>query len=164
MNINKKLLDWYDKNKRILPWRKKSKIDCKDPYLVWVSEIMLQQTTVKTVVPYFNRFIKKYPNIYILANSSIEEVLELWAGLGYYARARNLHKCAKIITKEYSGVFPNNTKELIKLPGIGEYTSSAIVSIAFNKVAFAIDVNIKRIVLRLLNNHQLSKKEISNFS
>lgn len=163
MNINKKLLDWYDKNKRILPWRKKSKIDCNDPYLVWVSEIMLQQTTVKTVVPYFNKFIKKNPNIYVLANSSVGEVLELWAGLGYYARARNLHKCARIITKDFGGIFPNNTKELMKLPGIGEYTSSAIVSIAFNKVAFAVDVNIKRIVLRLLNNHQLSKKEISNF-
>ena len=163
MNINKKLLDWYDLNRRILPWRKKSKIDFVDPYIVWISEIMLQQTNVKKVIPYFNRFIKKYPNIYLLANSSIEEVLELWAGLGYYARARNLHKCAKIISNEYGGIFPNNTNDLMKLPGIGEYTSSAIVSIAFNKVAFAIDVNIHRVIIRLLNKHQASKTEISNF-
>ena len=163
MSINKKLLDWYDINKRPLPWRKKYKKYFIDPYPIWISEIMLQQTTVKMVIPYFNKFIKKYPNIFVLSNSPIEEVLELWAGLGYYARARNMHKCAKIIAKEYDGVFPNNTDDLIKLPGIGEYTSSAIVSIAFNKVAIAIDVNIKRVIIRLLNRRQSSKKEIINF-
>ena len=100
MNINKKLLKWYYKNKRELPWRKKSKEDLIDSYYVWISEIMLQQTTVNTVIPYFNKFIQRFPNIHILASSSISEVLKYWAGLGYYARARNLHKTAKIIDRK----------------------------------------------------------------
>lgn len=163
MNINKKLLKWYYKNKRELPWRKKSKEDLIDSYYVWISEIMLQQTTVNTVIPYFNKFIQRFPNIHILASSSISEVLKYWAGLGYYARARNLHKTAKIIVKRYNGVFPKNIVSLLELPGIGDYTAGAILSIAFNKVAFPVDVNIKRVVQRLSNKHEANKKDLTQY-
>ena len=159
MKINTKILKWYDLKKRVLPWRNRVKGNV-DPYLIWISEIMLQQTTVNAVIPYFNKFIKVYPNIFKLANSSLEDVLILWAGLGYYARARNLYKCSQIISKKYNGIFPNNVSELRKLPGIGDYTAAAISSIAFNQVAFAVDVNIHRVISRLFNKHSISSKEI----
>ena len=163
MNINKKLLKWYDLNKRELPWRKKSHQDSIDPYYIWISEIMLQQTTVNTVVPYFEKFIKKFPNIFKLSNSSTSQVLKYWAGLGYYARARNIHKSAKIIVKKYKGIIPNNMDSLLELPGIGDYTAGAIITIAFNQIAFPIDVNIKRVVNRLSNNHGSNKTESTDF-
>lgn len=141
------ILDWYDRHRRNLPWRadagKKP-----NPYHVWLSEIMLQQTTVGAVQPYFTKFIEKWPDIKALAKTHQEEVLHEWAGLGYYARARNLHKCAKIIAKEYGGVFPDTQNELKKLPGIGDYTSAAIMAIVFNKPAVVVDGNIERIMAR----------------
>ena len=109
-------MKWYDLNKRNLPWRKDCNEDKLNPYYVWISEIMLQQTTVKKVVPYFENFINKFPDVFTLAASSVPDVLELWAGLGYYARARNLHKCANVIVKKHNGVFPNNVEDLLELP------------------------------------------------
>ena len=162
MKINTKILKWYDLEKRDLPWRNRVKGNM-DPYLIWISEIMLQQTTVNAVIPYFNKFIKVYPNIFKLANSSLEDVLILWAGLGYYARARNLYKCSQIIIKNYNGIFPYKVVELRKLPGIGDYTAAAISSIAFNRVSFAVDVNIHRVISRLFNEHNISNKEIKFF-
>ena len=159
MKINIKILKWYDIEKRDLPWRNRVKGKV-DPYLIWISEIMLQQTTVNAVIPYFNKFIQVYPNVFKLADSSLEDVLILWAGLGYYARATNLYKCSQIIIKNYNGVFPNKVFELRKLPGIGDYTAAAISSIAFNQVAFAVDVNINRVISRLYNEHSVSNKEI----
>ena len=121
------LLEWYQFNKRILPWR-----ETKNPYYVWISEIMLQQTRIETVIPYYERFIKKIPDISSLAVISLDDLLKLWEGLGYYSRARNLKKAAQIIMEKYYGEFPSTYKEIIMLPGIGEYTASAIASICFN--------------------------------
>ncbi|MBI2335873.1 MAG: A/G-specific adenine glycosylase [Deltaproteobacteria bacterium] len=136
------LLKWYDKNKRELPWRK----TC-DPYKIWVSEIMLQQTQVATVIPYFERFIQAFPTIEILAKSPLEKMLGLWSGLGYYRRARHLHEAAKIIyQKKY---FPKTKLEWLELPGIGEYTASAIASIAFNEATAVVDGNVVRVLARV---------------
>ena len=129
MDTNKIILNWYDIEKRNLPWREpdKNRIEV---YKVWISEIMLQQTTVLAVIPYFNKFILLFPNINILAKAQIEDVLSCWAGLGYYTRARNLHKCAKEIVQNFNGLFPDKLEILVKLPGIGDYTASAILSSA----------------------------------
>jgi A/G-specific adenine glycosylase len=140
------LLIWYDANRRDLPWRAKSG-EVPDPYRVWLSEIMLQQTTVTAVKPYFMAFLERFPDIEALAHAPLESVLQLWAGLGYYSRARNLHLCAQYIVAR--GVFPQNTKALQALPGIGVYTAGAIAAIAFNKRAVALDGNGERIFSRL---------------
>ena len=142
------LLEWYRKFGRTLPWRgkKNHKID---PYWVWISEIMLQQTTVQTVKSRFVAFINRWPTVEELAKASLDEVLHEWQGLGYYNRAHNLHKCAKIIVENFGGIFPTEAKELIKLPGIGQYTSSALAAIAFNRSVIAIDVNVDRVFSRL---------------
>lgn len=130
-----------------MPWRAlKGKMP--NPYHVWLSEIMLQQTTVVTVGPYFIKFITKWPTVKSLANAKLDDVLTAWAGLGYYARARNLHKCAQIITAEHSGKFPASQAALMELPGIGPYTAAAISSIAFNQPAVAVDGNVERVVSR----------------
>lgn len=142
------LLSWYDKNHRSLPWRSQSAVH-ESPYHVWLSEIMLQQTTVPTVIPYFLKFIDLWPSVKDLAAADNEAVMREWAGLGYYARARNLHKCARVVTEEYDGVFPQNAEELKKLPGIGDYTSAAIASIAFDKPATVVDGNVDRIIARV---------------
>ena len=146
-NLSKKILLWYDKNKRDLPWRK-SKKDL-NPYQTWISEIMLQQTTVEAVIPYFHKFTAKWPTIKKLSESNIEEIMDAWSGLGYYSRAKNIHKTAKIISNEFNNQIPNNYEELIKLPGIGPYTAGAILTIAYNKKASVIDSNIERIILRI---------------
>ena len=138
------LLNWYENNARILPWRKNT-----DPYTVWVSEIMLQQTQVKTVNFYFIRFMQAFPKIEDFANSSEDNYLKLWEGLGYYSRVRNMHKTAKIIVDQFAGKFPNNYDDLLKLPGIGPYTAAAIASICFNQALPAIDGNLMRIFSRL---------------
>jgi A/G-specific adenine glycosylase len=143
-NCRGKILDWYDRHKRDLPWR-----DINDPYKTWLSEIMLQQTTVTAITPYYHKFLEKWPTIFDLANAAQDEVMHEWAGLGYYSRARNLHKCAQIIVSDYGGEFPQTQPELKKLPGIGDYTSSAILAIAFNKPATVMDGNIERIISRL---------------
>jgi len=141
------LLSWYDRHRRNLPWRalpgKKP-----DPYRVWLSEVMLQQTTVKAVAPYFVRFTSRWPHVRALAQAPLEEVLRTWAGLGYYARARNLHACAKQVVERHSGHFPQNETELIALPGIGRYSAAAIAAIAFGRRAAAIDGNGERVLAR----------------
>ena len=146
--MNEALLFWYDENKRDLPWRA-TKTKSVSTYETWLSEIMLQQTRVETVKSYFMAFTKKFPTIFDLAKGSQDEVLELWAGLGYYSRARTLHACAKKIVSEYDGIFPQNAAELQKLPGIGPYTSAAISSISFGESIVAIDGNLHRVLSRL---------------
>jgi len=141
------ILNWYDRHRRVLPWRA-LKGQKPDPYHVWLSEIMLQQTTVTAVIPYFERFLFLWPSVHDLAGAKNEDIMHEWAGLGYYARARNLHKCAKEVVEKYGGVFPSNQDELKKLPGIGDYTSAAILSIAFDKPANVVDGNIERIMAR----------------
>jgi A/G-specific adenine glycosylase len=138
--FSEKLLSWYDKAQRKLPWR----TDIKNPYHTWLSEIMLQQTTVVTVIPYFESFLKKWPKINDLAAASLDDVLVGWQGLGYYSRARNLHKCAQELAKN----FPTTEEELLKLPGIGPYTAAAISSIAFDQKAAAVDGNVVRVLSR----------------
>lgn len=145
--FRKKILDWYDRNRRKLPWRAEP-WEKPNPYHVWLSEIMLQQTTVAAVIPYFLRFIDKWPDVESLAAAESEEIMHEWAGLGYYARARNLHKCAKVIAENYGGRFPSIQSELKKLPGIGDYTSAAISAIAFGQAANVVDGNIERIMAR----------------
>lgn len=130
-------------NKRALPWRTDF-----EPYTVWLSEIMLQQTQVVTVIDYFNRFVKAYPTVQKLARANEEEVFKLWEGLGYYSRVRNLMRCAKIIVEQYDGIFPMELKKLLKLPGIGPYTAGAISSIAFNQQVAAVDGNVMRVISR----------------
>lgn len=146
-NIANQLISWYNLNKRDLPWRMHD--TAPDPYKVWLSEIMLQQTTVTAVKPYYEHFIENWPTIHDLAKANKDEIMSAWAGLGYYSRARNLHKCAQIISEEFKGNFPDAIKCLKKLPGIGDYTSAAIRSIAFNKHATVIDGNVERIITRL---------------
>ncbi len=142
------LLAWYDRERRELPWRYPPGVTA-DPYRVWLSEIMLQQTTVKAVVPFFERFVKRWPTIAALAAASEDEVLEHWAGLGYYSRARNLYACARVIAGRPGGKFPRTEADLLALPGIGPYTAAAIASIAFGQLASPVDGNIERVVSRL---------------
>ena len=141
------LHDWYLLKKRQLPWR-----DNRAAYRIWISEIMLQQTTVQAVIPYFERFIIRFPDLQTLANSDIEEVLQLWSGLGYYSRARNLHKAAQLFVE--NGGIPSTFQELLKYPGLGDYTSRAISSIAFDEKVGVLDGNVIRILTRLLNYQQ----------
>ena len=148
--LTKKILHWYDNNKRILPWRKKCS-QKKREYFTLVSEFMLQQTQVSTVIPYFNNFIKKIPNLNSLAKINEKKLLKYWEGLGYYSRVKNLKKTAKIVVSKYKTKLPNTLDELKKLPGIGEYTASAILAIAFNKSYIPLDGNIERVIKRLLN-------------
>jgi A/G-specific adenine glycosylase len=143
-----KLLAWYDRHRRDLPWRAKPN-ETPDPYRVWLSEIMLQQTTVATVGPYFARFLEIWPDVQKLAESQLDEVLHAWQGLGYYARARNLHACARAVTAQWGGRFPDDEANLRTLPGIGAYTAAAIASIAFNRPASALDGNGERVIARL---------------
>ncbi len=145
--FRKKILDWYDRHRRVLPWRALPG-QASNPYHVWLSEIMLQQTTVKAVIPYFLKFIDLWPDVHALAKADNDAVMNNWAGLGYYARARNLHKCAKVVSEEYGGVFPADEDLLKKLPGIGNYTSAAIASIAFNLPASVVDGNVERVMAR----------------
>ena len=148
MTVTEKLSKWYEKNARNLPWRVKGKAH-PNPYEVWISEIMLQQTTVKTVLPYFKRFLERFPTITDLANAPIEDVLLLWQGLGYYTRARKLHECAQVVMNKHNGHFPSDRKELMKLPGIGSYTSAAIASFGFNLPEAVVDGNVIRVLTRL---------------
>lgn len=141
------LLAWYDENRRELPWRARPGTT-PDPYHVWLSEIMLQQTTVQAVIPYFIRFLSLWPDVFALSKAPVETIMKEWAGLGYYARARNLHACAKVVTRDFNGRFPDSQNELLKLPGIGDYTSAAIMAIAFNREAIVVDGNIERVMAR----------------
>jgi A/G-specific adenine glycosylase len=142
------LLDWYDRNRRELPWRAVAGVIA-DPYRVWLSEIMLQQTTVTAVAPYFARFVARWPNVHALAAAPLDDVLRAWAGLGYYARARNLHACARTVAQDHQGRFPATEAALAQLPGIGPYTAAAIAAIAFGARSAAVDGNVERVVARL---------------
>jgi A/G-specific adenine glycosylase len=142
------LLAWYDRHRRLLPWRA-GPGETPDPYRVWLSEIMLQQTTVKAVAPYFVRFLARWPDVRALAAAGLDDVLRLWAGLGYYARARNLHACAQAVVERHGGCFPATEVALAALPGIGPYTAAAIAAIAFGARAAAVDGNVERVVTRL---------------
>jgi A/G-specific adenine glycosylase len=142
------LLAWYDRHRRKLPWRA-APGETADPYRVWLSEVMLQQTTVKAVGPYYARFLARWPDVKRLAAAPMDDVLKLWAGLGYYARARNLHACAKAVVANHGGRFPDTEDGLRALPGIGAYTAAAIAAIAFDKRAVAIDGNVERVIARL---------------
>jgi len=144
--LSSKLLDWYHKNKRTLPWRGHP-----SAYAVWVSEIMLQQTRVEAVIPYFERWMRLFPDVHALANASEQDVLNAWEGLGYYSRARNLHKAARIVAEQYNGDIPRDVDELGRLPGIGRYTRGAIASIAFAMDIAALDGNIKRVYARIFD-------------
>ena len=148
--IAKKILNWYDNNKRSLPWRRKCSSKQKE-YFTLVSEFMLQQTQVTTVIPYFNNFIKNIPNFEALAKVNETKLLRCWQGLGYYSRAKNLKKSARLIIDKYNGRLPDNYDELIKLPGVGDYTASAISAIAFNQQIIPLDGNIERLLKRILN-------------
>lgn len=138
------LLNWFDQNKRDLPWRRN-----RTPYTAWIAEIMLQQTRVDTVIPYFERWLERFPDVDTLAAASVEEVLRLWEGLGYYSRARSLHKAAGIIVEKHNGILPSDPAELRRLPGIGPYTAGAIASIAYGIPEAALDGNIRRIMARI---------------
>lgn len=143
-----RLLGWYDRHARVLPWRARPG-ERADPYAVWLSEIMLQQTTVATVGPYFMRFLERWPTVMALAAAPVEEVMKEWAGLGYYSRARNLHACAVAVARDHGGVFPDDEKGLLALPGIGPYTAAAVSAIAFGRRAVVVDGNVERVVARL---------------
>lgn len=151
--LRERLLRWYDEGGRTLPWRVRPEDRARgvaaDPYAVWLSEIMLQQTTVPHATPYWEKFLAEFPTVIDLANADRDRVLTLWAGLGYYARGRNLHKCAGIIRDEHGGVFPQNEAELLKLPGIGAYTAAAIAAICFNEPTNVVDGNVERVISRL---------------
>ena len=143
------LLAWYDRHHRVLPWRAPPGAPPMEPYRVWLSEVMLQQTTVPAVVPYFDKFLRRWPRVEDLAAAPVEDVMEAWAGLGYYARARNLHKCAQAVASKLGGRFPDTEEGLLELPGIGAYTAAAIAAIAFNRPAAVMDGNIERVIARL---------------
>jgi A/G-specific adenine glycosylase len=140
----KRLLDWYGEKKRELPWRK-----TKDPYAIWISEVMLQQTRVDSAIDYYERFLHHFPDVSSLAEAPEEDILALWKGLGYYSRARNLHKAARIVQEKFDGVFPPVYRDIRSLPGIGDYTAGAIASIAFNQTYPAVDGNVLRVIARI---------------
>ena len=171
-NIPNKILKWYDNNKRALPWRKKTSVKNRE-YFTLVSEFMLQQTQVKTVIPYFENFIKNFPDLKSLAKANDQRVLKNWEGLGYYSRARNLKKTAIKILKEFNGSLPKDIDQLKSLPGIGEYTSRSILAIAHNKAYIPMDGNVERIIKRIFllkseneitKDNLTKKKSFFNFS
>ena len=165
--IRKKLLAWYDKNRRDLPWRNTS-----DPYAIWVSEAMLQQTRVAAVVPYYSKFMRRFPDVRSLADADLETVLKTWEGMGYYARARNMHRAAGQIVERYRGELPSSFSELKTLPGVGDYIAAAVASIAFQKPRPVVDGNVKRVLARLFlldtpanapGAHDVFLREAENF-
>ena len=148
MDFSKRLLDWYEAEKRDLPWR-----HTKDPYVIWLSEIILQQTQVKQGLPYFQKFTEHFPTVHNLAKAKEDEVMKLWQGLGYYSRARNLHFTAKYVSETLKGKFPDNFKELKTLKGVGDYTAAAIASFAFDESVAVVDGNVQRVISRFLGIH-----------
>ena len=147
--IAPRLLEWYDRHARVLPWRSPPGAPAPDPYRVWLSEVMLQQTTVAAVKPYYGRFLERWPTVEALAAAEDAELMAAWAGLGYYSRARNLLACARAVVAEHGGRFPETATKLKKLPGIGDYTAAAIAAIAFGEPAAVVDGNVERVVARL---------------
>ena len=155
-NFTQKLISWYKKNKRPLPFRKS-----KDPYKIWLSEIMLQQTQIKTALPYYNKWIKKYPTLDSVAKSNIDDLLKIWEGLGYYSRCRNFHKASIKVFEDYNSKIPEDFDQFKELPGVGEYTAGAVLSIAFKKKIPAIDTNILRVMSRILGLKKRSKSNLN---
>lgn len=143
LNFSEHIINWYLENKRNLPWR-----NTKDPYKIWLSEIILQQTQVKQGLPYYLKFVKNFPNVYLLAQADEDHIMKMWQGLGYYSRARNLHFTAKSIVEDYNGIFPQSYKELLKLKGVGEYTAAAIASFAYDEPVAVLDGNVFRVLSR----------------
>ena len=158
-NLSKKILLWYDNNKRTLPWRVSQNSKKKQYYRI-LSEFMLQQTQVKTVVPYFKNFVKKIPNLKALSNSNKKKVLKLWEGLGYYTRAKNLHKTSKILIKKYNGQIPVSFVKLKELPGIGDYTANILLALIYNQPRIGLDANVKRVLFRLFNVNTWSAENL----
>ena len=154
--LQRSLREWYHSQGRKLPWRETS-----DPYAIWVSEIMLQQTQVKTVIPYYHRWLKEFPDVATLANSPLQSVLKNWEGLGYYARARNLHRAAQQVVNDYQGIFPNQLTDVLSLPGIGRTTAGGILSAAFNQPISILDGNVKRVLARLVGLQTPPQKAIN---
>ena len=155
-SLEKYILGWFKHEKRDLPFRR-----TKNPYKIWLSETMLQQTKVATVVPYYKEWIKKYPTLSSVSNANLDNLLKLWEGLGYYSRCRNFHKAAKIICKKHNGKVPADWETLISLPGVGDYTASAVLSIAFRKKYVTIDGNVKRVMFRLLGLKNATRYNIN---
>ncbi len=156
-HFQKRLLDWFSIHCRPLPWRNTT-----DPYCVWISEVMLQQTQVKTVLPYYSKFLFRFPDVRYLARADLQDVLKMWEGLGYYARAHNLHKSAGIIINAYGGILPNDVGLLRELPGVGEYIASAVLSIAYGQPYAAVDGNVKRLLARLYKSEVPVNRPASN--
>lgn len=154
LNLQSSLLHWYAEHARVMPWR-----GLKNPYHIWVSEIMLQQTQVDTVIPYYRRWLKRFPSIKKLAQAKLHDVLQMWQGLGYYSRARNLHAASQKVMREFNGALPNDLERLRTLPGVGRYTAGAIYSIAFNGDAAVVDGNVKRVLARVFNIEKDIKRE-----
>lgn len=144
--FSERVLSWYERHGRVLPWR-----GVGDPYAVWVSEIMLQQTRVDTVIPYFERWMKQFPDMHALASASLQDVLAAWEGLGYYSRARNMHRAANMVVEQFGGVLPNNMHDLRKLPGVGRYTAAAVASIAYQQDEATLDANLRRVFARVFD-------------
>jgi A/G-specific adenine glycosylase len=155
-NFTLSILTWYNKQKRILPFR-----DIDDPYKIWLSEVMLQQTQIETVIPYFQKWISKYPTILSVATADQECLLKLWEGLGYYSRCRNFHKATKIVVAKHGGVIPDKWLEFRALPGVGDYTAAAVLSIAYSQPYIAIDGNVKRVMARILGLKNLSNRNMT---
>lgn len=171
LNMSQILLDWYDRHARVMPWRisPQDRADGirPDPYRVWMSEVMLQQTTVAAVKDYFRRFTDRWPTVTDLASAQDADVMAEWAGLGYYARARNLLKCARYVVEHHDGVFPNHHDRLLKLPGVGPYTAAAVSSIAFDQPETVVDGNVERVISRLYDIHTplpTSKPELTDLA
>ncbi len=155
LEFGKQLLRWYQSHHRKLPWR-----ETRDPYKIWISEIMLQQTTVQAVLPYYKKWIQLFPDIQTLSQTPIQKVLKVWEGLGYYQRAKNLHRASKIILKKYQGYIPEDYQSLHLLPGFGPYTTAAVLSFAFNKPYPVMDGNVRRVLMRLKGLHQEAKPSV----
>jgi A/G-specific adenine glycosylase len=163
VGVGERLLAWYDRSRRTLPWRA-APGERPDPYAVWLSEVMLQQTTVAAVGAFYAKFLTLWPRVENLAAAPVEAVMQAWAGLGYYSRARNLHACAQSIVRDHGGSFPDSEAELLRLPGIGPYTAAAIAAIAFDRAAIVVDGNVERVIARLRAVETplpAAKKEIS---
>jgi len=154
--IRKLLIKWYGRHHRRLPWR-----ETRFPYRIWVSEVMLQQTQVQTVLPYYNQFLQNFPDVKALAGADLQTVLKVWEGLGYYARARNMHRAAKDILQKHNGKFPDSWNTLRELPGVGDYIASAVLSIAFNQPYAVVDGNVKRVLARLYELPDPVNKSVS---
>ncbi len=157
--LRERLLAWYDRHKRDLPWRRS-----RDPYAVWVSEVMLQQTRVQTAIPYYERWMKRFPDVQSLAIASPDEVLREWTGLGYYRRALNLQKAAVVVVERHGGGLPSSVDELRALPGVGEYTAGAVASMAFERIAPAVDANARRVLARLHDLPDPTRSELRHLA